>query len=106
MIQLLDGPAAGRKISGLRAPVYLRVVKARGSSVFDVLDLLTDDPREDEEVFVYRQVSGHQFGGRVNIGGQCYDGIGDGEYRHMPRVNGDKLRTRAAWRAWVEARKT
>jgi hypothetical protein len=82
MIRLLDGPAA-IEAEARRAPALVRaVVDADGR--IDVLDLLFDEPRPTERVFVYRAVPG-----------------ASGDYRWMPEVDGEGLRATKDWRAWV-----
>ena len=105
MAKMLDGPAAGIEVSCLRAPLFLRVVRDRATGKVDVLDLPEDAPRDGEDVFIYRMVAGDQFGGLVNIGGRCYDGVGNGEYEHLPDVDGSALRGTREWRAWALGQK-
>lgn len=81
-VRLLDGPAT-IETETRRAPALLRaVVDADGR--IDVLDLLFDEPRPTERVFVYRAIPDAR-----------------GDYRWVPEVDGETLRTTRDWRAWV-----
>lgn len=109
MIRLLDGPAKIETWTR-RAPEFLRaVVNAKGK--VDVLDLLTDAPRPGERVFVYQAVPGTT-SMRPDDSYVCIDdGKGgykqaadaNGDYRHLPKVDGESVRTAPAWRTWVMA---
>lgn len=98
MVRFLDGPAIDATLMLRRAPVFLRVTIGAGQEI-DALDQLDDEPRDGEEVFVYRKVPGTR--GRVLMRpGGCYE-IGD--YRFMPDAPTSGLRDVAQWRAWVAA---
>ncbi|HEY4411543.1 MAG TPA: hypothetical protein VGN06_00975 [Gaiellaceae bacterium] len=101
---VLDGPAAGVGFTLQRAPMYVRFVLDADAAKWDVLNLLEDEPREQETVHVYEGVPG-SFGcayicgrGRGQYSGYTQWRI----YRHRPDVDGEALRENAAWRAWAE----
>ena len=102
---LEDGPAAGR-YSVRRAPYLMRAV-GHASGHTDLLDQLNDEPLETELVYVYEAIPG-----TIVDWSQHRDWIicpppgASGRYRHRPDVDGETLRTTAAWRAWARAQPT
>lgn len=97
MITFLDGPA--KDCRGLRlgrTPYFLRVVRTRNTKRWDACDQLEDEPRPDEEIFVYVRASKPtrafiRPGGLVMI---C-------SYQFWPMQPDDATaRDREAWRAW------
>ncbi len=106
MIKLVDGPAEGA-YAVKRAPLYLRATVDAGTGVRDVLDQLTDSPRESEEVVVYK-LDGEAGTVHLNFGsgrgGQRTGFYATGDYHHVPYVVGAELRTEMTWRRWVAAR--
>lgn len=131
MVEILDGPGAGATLMLRRAPRLLRVtvrkpqdalfdappdperleVDVAGRKVqvgthrpdVDALDQPTDTPDADEAVYVYRRLGS---AGRVHVLQRPIRGSGfyaTGRYQHLPDVDGDQLRDRAAWEAWALA---
>lgn len=104
-IVLEDGPAAGT-YSARRAPYFLRAVVARSDGRVDLLDQLYDEPRPIEAVHVYEAIPGTiwdpdtlaRTGTFI-----CPRPGASGRYRHRADVDGEQLRTTAAWRAWARA---
>lgn len=98
---LEDGPAAGR-YTVTRSPYFLRAVVDAGGRI-DILDQLTDAPRQDERVFVYEAIPGtiSSFGAPGVI--VCPPPAASGRYRHRADVDGEQLRETEAWRAWCRA---
>ncbi|HEY1833694.1 MAG TPA: hypothetical protein VGG08_04595 [Solirubrobacteraceae bacterium] len=101
---ILNGPAAGAGFTMHRAPMYVRLVQDAGGK-WDVLNLLEDEPREDETVHVYEGVPGTHGNAFV-----CGRGRGQHSgatewwvYRHRPDIDGEALRDTEAWRAWALA---
>jgi hypothetical protein len=100
----LDGPAAGATLSLRRAPYLLRVIVDTSGGI-DALDQLDDEPTEEEEVFVYALAAPPQ---KAHV---CYGGkdrhrsgwFEFGIYRHLPDVDGERLRETTAWRVWATA---
>jgi hypothetical protein len=87
MIRFLDGPAAGVALKLRNAPEVLRVVRDLAGA-WDALDAPGDEPRPDEEVFLYRRT---RMIGFVHIDYVTKDRrraaktIAKAEYRHEPR---------------------
>jgi hypothetical protein len=100
-VVLEDGPGAGR-YSIARAPWFLRAVVSRVDGKVDLLDQLTDEPHEDEAVHVYEAVAGTLFTLAAGII-VCPPVSASGTYRHRPDVDGERLRTADAWRAWARS---
>lgn len=103
MSSFRGGPLDGKTLSHSRAPLFLRVTV--DGDVFDVLDLLTDEPKPQESVHVYRRVSevmrSHLlFRGRLKHLTGWYE---HGEYEHVPDVDGESVRDTEAWRRWATA---
>lgn len=99
MLNLIDGPAKGVYYCK-RAPLFLRaIVGADGEK--DCLDLIEDEPKPGEEVFVYvREGSA----GMVHINGTKIHGFfASGNYKFMPDVEGDELRDNDAWQIWARS---
>lgn len=109
MIRLLDGPAGGRSLACRRAPDWLRVtitdVPLDAGGGVDALDDPLDEPRPDERVVVYRLVLGTR--SAVHVCGRGAGGVsgwyGIGDYRHLPEVDGERLRDTDRWREFVAA---
>lgn len=53
LCRFVGGPAEGQALQLERAPILLRVTRDR-TGAWDALDQLTDTPRPDEQIFVYR----------------------------------------------------
>lgn len=104
-IVLEDGPAAGI-YSARRAPHFLRAVVARSDGRVDLLDQLYDEPRPIEDVFVYEAEPGSVFDpdtlARTGTF-LCPPPGASGRYHYRADVDGEELRTTAAWRAWARA---
>lgn len=105
-----DGPAAGLAPVMARCPVFLRVVHdssrtdglhaVAGGAGWDVLDLLDDDPRPRERVFVYRRVPSSA--AHVCARGRGARSGWTADYVHVGDVDEAQLRERVAWREYVE----
>lgn len=98
MITFLNGPA--KDCRGLRlgrAPYFLRVVRTRNTKRWDACDQLEDEPRADEEIFVYVRAS-KPTRAFVRPGGLmilC-------DYRLCENQPPDEeIRTNERWRAWT-----
>lgn len=102
-VVLEDGPCAGT-YSVRRAPHFLRAVRFEAKQ--DLLDQLDDEPRLGERVYVYEAIPGTIFDpdtlARTGTF-LCPPPGASGRYRHRPDVDGEALRTTAAWRAWARA---
>jgi hypothetical protein len=102
-VVLEDGPAAGR-YTVRRAPHFLRAVVSRSDGRVDLLDQLNDEPRPVEAVYVYEAEPGSIFDpdtlARTGTF-LCPPPAASGRYRHRADVDGEALRTTAAWRAWA-----
>ena len=101
---LKDGPAAGRYTVG-RAPHFLRAVVSDLAHC-DLLDQLNDEPNESERVYVY-QSEGDTWCPdtlrRVQGIYMCPPPAASGTYHYRADVDGETLRTTAAWKAWCRA---
>lgn len=86
-VDFLDGPAQGVVWDLLRVPDFLRVCVSEAG--LSPLNNLKDDPRDDEEVFVYRKL------GRTSAGIVGF-GIAD-------EIDPEDARTKKTWRAAVES---
>lgn len=103
MLTFLDGPA-NPGANGLfvrRAPVYLRVV-VDDAGKWDALDQLTDSPRWNETVHVYKQV---EYRGIIHV--RMAKGKGGcgamASYAYVdPQPDQAEVRHNSKWRAWVE----
>lgn len=106
MIEILDGPAAGRTFAVRRAPLLVRLVQERallGDGGWDVLDQIDDYPKLDENVHVYRREPSTwgivciRPGGRYEMG----------KYRHvwLPHGLRETLRQNETWRSWATGQK-
>lgn len=100
MIGFLDGPAQHvRRMRLGRTPFFLRVVRKRGTRLWDALDQLEDVPAENEEVFVYERAS-EPLRAFIRPGGlviAC-------DYRLLrgPQPPDEDVRTNDRWRHWCE----
>lgn len=97
----IDGPAVGVFLQLQRGPMMLRLVQnAKGE--WDALDLLTDKPRKDETVHVYRATGQ---GTTVHIKAARRKDSGWFrmlEYREWPNPGDEHLRTMEAWHKWCD----
>lgn len=99
MMELRDGPAQGTFMVK-RAPQYLRAVVGPDGKA-DVLDQPTDTPSPNETIHIYRVI---EYRGTVHMRGRGFAGFYvDCTYVHMPEVNGEEMRSRAAWIDWASA---
>lgn len=103
MTHFVDGPAAGTRLLLGRAPLFLRAVRDRNGK-WDALDQLSDEPKIDEEIVVYR-LKGQpcRIHAQLTINGrrvcQWYEG---GNYEVVAnQPPDDVLRETAAYRTWV-----
>ena len=105
MIEIHDGPAAGRTFACRRAPTWLRVTHSTGEG-WDALDAIDDEPRPDEQIHVYRLtrrgagVFVCTRGSRSSAGGFYPDAT----YAHVPDIDGEAVRDTLAWRQWCADR--
>ncbi len=100
MLQLLDGPCQAT-LMVKRAPLYLRAVLNKRTGEVDVLDQLEDEPKRTETVHVYRR-QGDAMVVHVSMSPRSHSGYYMmAEYRHLPGVDGEKLRDCLNWRLWV-----
>lgn len=103
-LHLKDGPAQGYYFTG-RAPILLRAT-IDPEGVGDVLQMFSDIPEPEEQVYVYRRVGSE---GDVRV---CFfpdPRVKSGryvewEYEYMPEVDGEKLRDNLTWQRWVFTR--
>ena len=104
MITFRDGPAAGQVLTLSRAPVFLRAVRERGTENWDALDLLTDTPRDSEEIVVYRRESEPV---TVHISRRPRSQSGwyqMATYRVVdPQPQDAEVRRHESWRKWCES---
>lgn len=115
MLEFLDGPAAGVRLSCQRAPLLLRVVRSPEVAAaigggWDALDQLTDTPADDEEIWVYQKTEDHgamhlQCAGPGGRGRRCrWEEFAD--YRLYPtQPDAATLRDTVLWRAWAESQR-
>lgn len=104
MSTILDGPAAGAKLSLGRSPYFLRVVRKPGGE-WDALDQLDDTPEPNEEIHVYRCVSEPitaHFDGRDPKTGKRYGRwMSIANYSlHTEQPDDETARYRPAWQEW------
>lgn len=103
MTRFVDGPAKGHALMLRMSPRYLRVTRAAG--VWDALDLPEDNPRSEEEVYVYRRrgEEAHcfiDFGGKARSQSGCY-AIAEYEFiKEQPPAG--MLRDPELWQYWCD----
>ena len=101
MTTFLDGPAEGKRLALQRAPVFLRAVIDQDGTV-DALDLLEDEPKGTETVYVYHRVPGTVSSAIVCARGHGCRSMADAEYRlHDPQPPGATARDNALWADWT-----
>src|SRR5947209_15847001 len=96
-----DGAAEGVTLHAQRAPLFLRAVADRERK-WDVLDQLDDEPKREEELYVYE---------RVSVEHRCYRGEDrnkSGWYNIYQEVAIDStekatLRYNERWRQWARS---
>ena len=105
MTRFLDGPAEHSTLLLKRAPLFLRAVRKRAHSpiaplCWDALDLVEDQPADDEEIVVYRRVSEPTY---VHINARKGGGVfRGGDYRIVsPAPLDADVRTSRAWQDWT-----
>lgn len=108
MSNFIDGPAKGVTLSLSRAPVFLRVVLANGK--WDALDQLSDTPRPEEAIFVYRRktdpITAHIDGRDPKTGKRFANWMSIADYLfHHTQPDDKTLRDTAAWQAWCHSQK-
>jgi hypothetical protein len=101
----IDGPAQGKTLMLLRAPHFLRAVKAPDTQ-WDALDQLHDVPAANETIVAYEMVGEPTFvhirRDRRHGGSGCFRG---GRYRVVADQPPDEvLRSTTRWREWCVAR--
>jgi len=104
MIELLDGPAAGKILDLQRAPLLLRVVIGPRGAV-DALDQLGDEPHAKETIHVYRRINQAT---RYHLKMRCRSQSGwraSAQYELLDeQPDQETARETSLWRAWaVEA---
>jgi hypothetical protein len=99
MVRFVDGPAAGQALALRRAPVFLRAVRA-SDGTWDALDQLTDTPRPNETIAVYRRTGlAHRV--HINAGRSGCFWTQLAEYRVVDSPPADGIaRNTASWREW------
>lgn len=101
MLNLLDGPCKGSFLVK-RAPEYLRAV-IDGKGEANVLDLVDDTPEPTEKVHVYH-IEGTANWFHLLMSPRSKSGwYMMANYRHMPEVDGEKLRDNTDWQKWAMA---
>ena len=98
-----DGPAKDKTFILRRSPLFLRVVQQQDE--WDALDLIDDQPQENESIFVYER-NGKP--GACFIDGPKVSGLyATARYRllHPPFPLDDELRDNEAWQKWCIQRK-
>lgn len=97
MTTFQDGPAKGQTLMLQRACYFLRVTESAG--VFDALDQLGDEPRQDETIHAYVMVGKHSWVHIRKKGGGGFFSMA--EYRLVPVQPTDaEMRTFEAWSVW------
>jgi len=97
MLNLIDGPCQGDYMVR-RAPVFLRAVLENNGGK-DVLDQLTDTPKDTETVYVYKLIGGS---GWIHFHGKGLSGFyATGCYKYLSEVNGQELRDNLKWGIWA-----
>ena len=109
MIQFLDGPAAmvGNNLLLKRAPLYLWVVQAAFSGVWDALDQLVDTPKPREKIYVYRR-DGPVATVRIWSSGRGANGL-FAACRYVfvdPQPDDENMRYTDRWRDWCRTAQT
>lgn len=116
MTKFLDGPAAGQTLSLRRAPILLRVVVRRRLkkgmlfpvtySTWDALDDPSDEPKPDEQIYVYRlaSVPSRMFIRACGKGKKALGGAWPmAEYTFLAEQPDERhTREKAAWFAWAD----
>jgi hypothetical protein len=106
VISFTDGPADGVTLALRTAPVFLRVTRST-SGKWDALDLRDDVAKPSETIFVYARV-GEASGVRICARGRGGSAIrgwwANATYQHVPGVEGELVRSNAAWQRWVYSR--
>jgi hypothetical protein len=104
MPHFLDGPARGTDVNTARAPIFLRAVQAPDGT-WDALDQLTDTPRHEETIHVYRRVTKPFF---AHVDGTDKNGRRFGRWmmfadytHHHPQPPDAVARDTTEWRAWA-----
>lgn len=102
MIEFIDGEAAGESLSLARAPEFLRVVITPRGRV-DALDLLGDEPKQNELIVVYRIVANTRHRYHVRAAKKSLSGWHwMAKYlRYKVQPSDLVLRSTEDWRAWV-----
>jgi len=101
MTTFLDGPAEGKRLALQRAPVFLRAVIDQDGAV-DALDLLEDEPKGTETVYVYYRDPGSLSRAFVCSRGHPCRLMESAEYRlYDPQPPGATARDNEAWADWT-----
>lgn len=102
MVELVDGPCKGVfMVKRAPAPLFVRaVIDDKGET--DLLDLVDDTPKKTEKIHIYQRV-GEAGTVHIKMVKRSHSGYyAVATYRHMPDVDGEKMRDTATWRAWAE----
>jgi hypothetical protein len=105
MTRFTGGPAARQVLLLRRAPLYLRVVRARaGKHEWDALDQVVDAPKPGEDVHAYRRT---KLNGQVHLccskGASGWYVLADYEFVGE-QPDEAAMRDNPAWQAWVMGR--
>jgi len=106
MFRFFQGPADGRRLALRRAPMLLRVVIDEDTGDVDGLDLLDDEPRPKENVFVYRLILGSVSSGIACTGTRgagCIPFVSADYVLHDNQPTDGQSGDRCRWREWCEA---
>lgn len=98
MMRLLDGPCAGTYMVK-SAPAFLRATKTPAGKT-DVLNLPNDTAAANESIFVYQRI-GEATQVHLNLRRAGSGFYASAEYRWLDDVDGEELRSNAAWNAWL-----
>jgi hypothetical protein len=102
VIRFEDGPAAGKALSLIRVPYFLRVV-IDGQGEVDALDQLIDEVRPDETGYVYYLVD-RDYSAIVcsrGAGGGCRADHGATYRLYESQPPDEVLRDNERWQAWA-----
>ena len=103
LVSFEDGVACGKPLALKRAPALLRVVVDPAGGV-DALDQLTDVPRLDEAIVVYRRLA-IEPGVVTFSGGRGCAWFNRARYGlvDVPQPDDEEVRGATAWRSWAMA---
>ncbi len=97
----LDGPAESKRLNLARSPMFLRVVISPTGDV-DALDLLDDEPKDNETIHVYRLAQSLGSGFFCSRGNGCRR-FSSAIYALNDVQPGDEIvRDVLKWRSWCQ----